>query len=128
MRAVWTSTSLQVTHLPSVCQVLQSDDAFAFALVVAEQIILRLHDRGPRGRDGGVGQFPAQFIVHRVVPVLLLHLPGWAFSLRGDGNLRYLARIHHRQRSGVGRQGGDLSGILKELIANLVRLSGRSSL
>lgn len=116
------------THLPCVHQMLQSDDAFAFALVVAQQIVLGLHDGRAGGRDGRVGQLPAQGTVHHVLHVLLLHLPGGAASLRGDGDLRYGARIHHGRRFGCGSEPRDPSGIPSEIVADAGRPLGGARL
>lgn len=84
------------TYFSRVHQMFQGDDASTFALVVAEQIVLGLHGGGAGGGDGGAGRLPAQ---GSGPPVLLLHLPGGAASLGGDGDLRDRARVHHR-RSG----------------------------
>lgn len=54
---------------------LESHDAFAFSLVVAEDVILGLVNPrgGAVGGDGGVGEFAAQLTV--VLQILLSDLP-----------------------------------------------------
>lgn len=69
-----------MTYLSRVYRVpemLESHDAFAFGLVVAEDVILRLVKRrgGAVGGDGGVGEFTAQPSVHHLVQILLSDLP-----------------------------------------------------
>lgn len=69
----------------------QSHDAFAFGLVVAEDVILRFVERrwGSVGRDRGVGEFAAQASVHLLLQILLGDLP-WV-PIRRDGHLRHQA-------------------------------------